>query len=603
MLKKLLSFLLSAACLLNGLALAEAAPQSSPALADGVYSAEFTTDSSMFRVNETLDNRGTLTVANGEMMIHVTLNSKKILNLFPGLAEDAKREGAILLQPTEDKVTYPDGWVETVYGFDIPVPALEEEFDLALIGTKGKWYDHKVMVSHPEPMTPPRDIIAPDSFSFSGGSGRVTITCQQVWMEDGQAMAAVAFSSPHYAWVKVDGVEYPCAHDEARSTAEIPVNMNRATAITAQTTAMSQPHEVAYTLYIGLSGEAREIDGLTWQSSLPLSYAEGFSIDFYEGGYALIDVKDSARYLAVPEDMPVPEGLDPAVIVLQKPLDHIYMAASAVMSLFDALNALDAVRLSATAQDGWYVENAAGAMARGDILFAGKYSEPDFELLVREQCDLAVESMMITHAPQVKELIELLKIPVFIDRSSYEPHPLGRVEWIRLYGALLDKQAEADEAFARQARLVESLQASSGDRPAVAFFALKPDGTVTVRGPKDYIARSIELAGGRYVFEVAEGQEANAAVSVTMEAFYEAAADADFIIYNAAIEEPVEDVEALLKKQPLFADFRAVKEGNVWCASRSLYQATDRVGTFIDDLRRVFAGEEDDLTFLEKISE
>ena len=123
-----------------------------PALADGTYTAKFDTDSTMFAVNETCDGRGTLTVENGEMTIHVTLRSTHIVNLFPGTAEDAQKDGAVLLQPTEDKVTYSDGLSETVYGFDVPVPALDQEFDLALIGTKGVWYDHKVSVSDPQPV-------------------------------------------------------------------------------------------------------------------------------------------------------------------------------------------------------------------------------------------------------------------------------------------------------------------------------------------------------------------------------------------------------------------------------------------------------------------
>ena len=130
---------------------AEPAPTKAP-LPDGIYSALFSTDSSMFRVNETCDGRGTLTVENGVMTLHITLMSKKIVNLFPGLAEDARAEGAVLLAPTLDQVTYPDGVTEEVFGFDVPVPVLEEEFDLALIGTKGKWYDHKVIVSDPLPI-------------------------------------------------------------------------------------------------------------------------------------------------------------------------------------------------------------------------------------------------------------------------------------------------------------------------------------------------------------------------------------------------------------------------------------------------------------------
>ena len=128
------------------------AQQAEAALPDGVYSVLFSTDSSMFRVNETCNGRGTLTVENGVMTLHITLMSKKIVNLFPGLAEDARAEGAVLLEPTLDQVTYPDGITEEVFGFDVPVPVLEEEFDLALIGTKGKWYDHKVIVSDPLPI-------------------------------------------------------------------------------------------------------------------------------------------------------------------------------------------------------------------------------------------------------------------------------------------------------------------------------------------------------------------------------------------------------------------------------------------------------------------
>ena len=131
------------------------APEREPAapavvLEDGVHTADFDTDSGMFHVSEACGGKGTLTVEKGEMMLHVSLASKNIVNLFPGLAEDARKEGAELLEPTTDSVTYSDGMTEEVYGFDIPVPVLEEEFDLALIGTKGTWYDHKVIVSNPQ---------------------------------------------------------------------------------------------------------------------------------------------------------------------------------------------------------------------------------------------------------------------------------------------------------------------------------------------------------------------------------------------------------------------------------------------------------------------
>jgi major membrane immunogen (membrane-anchored lipoprotein) len=125
--------------------------QSAQSLEDGTYTVDFTTDSSMFHVNETCQGKATLTVKDHKMSVHITLASKHIVNLYLGLAEDAQKEGAELLWPTTDTVTYDDGMTEEVYGFDVPVPALDEEFDLALIGTKGTWYDHKVSVSNPEP--------------------------------------------------------------------------------------------------------------------------------------------------------------------------------------------------------------------------------------------------------------------------------------------------------------------------------------------------------------------------------------------------------------------------------------------------------------------
>lgn len=119
----------------------------SEALADGTYSAKFDTDSGMFHVNEVYDGRGTLTVKDGKMTLHIVMPSQNIVNLFLGTAEDAQKDGAKLIQPTTEEVTYSDGSKEEVYAFDVPVEALDQEFDLALIGTKGKWYDHKVSVS------------------------------------------------------------------------------------------------------------------------------------------------------------------------------------------------------------------------------------------------------------------------------------------------------------------------------------------------------------------------------------------------------------------------------------------------------------------------
>lgn len=229
------------------------------ALPDGVYTAEFDTDSSMFHANEACDGKGTLTVENGEMTIHVSLASTSILNLFPGTAEDAQKEGAELLQPTTDTVTYSDGLSDEVFGFDIPVPTLDEEFDLALIGKKGTWYDHKVSVSNPVPVEESGktvdDLALADGtytaeLTFAGGSGKAYIQSPcTLTVADGKAVATVVWSSSKYDYMLVDGERYDVLTTEPGSTFEIPVAaFDTELTVIGDTTAMSTPHEIEYTL-------------------------------------------------------------------------------------------------------------------------------------------------------------------------------------------------------------------------------------------------------------------------------------------------------------------------------------------------------------------
>ena len=227
-------------------------------LPDGVYTAEFSTDSSMFHVSEACDGKGTLTVKDGVMTIHISLGSKKILNLYPGLAEDAAKDGAVLLEPTTDTVTYSDGMTEEVYGFDVPVPVIEEEFDLALIGTKGKWYDHKVKVSDPvaEGAADTFDLSAVEDGSYTieltmeGGSGRASIQSPaQLAIADGAATAILEWSSPNYDYMLVNGEKYLPVNTEGNSVFEVPVEaLDAPLTMIGDTVAMSTPHEVEYTV-------------------------------------------------------------------------------------------------------------------------------------------------------------------------------------------------------------------------------------------------------------------------------------------------------------------------------------------------------------------
>ena len=445
--------------------------------------------------------------------------------------------------------------------------------------------------------------IRPDGFSFSGGSGRITITCDEVQIEDGKALARIVFSSPHYAYVKVDGTEYPTENDEKSSWALIPASVNHSFDIQAMTTAMSMPHEIQYSLYIRVDALADSaVPGLKWVSALPLEYAECFSVDYFEGGYALLRIKDDRNYLVVPEQMPVPEGLDPAIVVLQRPFDRIYLAATSAMSLFDALGAVDHIRFSSLRQEDWYIENAVRAMESGSILFAGKYDAPDYESLVREGCSLAVESTMIAHVPKVQELLELLGIPVFVDHSSYESHPLGRTEWIKAYGVLLGMEDTADAFFRSQAGRIEALEADEDTGKTVAFFYISTNGTVVVRHPSDYIARMIDMAGGRYVLsDVPVSGAASPSVSISTEEFYRYAADADYLIYNGSIDTSVASISDLTARNGLLADFTAVQSGRVWVADKRLFQATDTGCSLILDIHHMLKDDGAEMAFLRKL--
>lgn len=227
-------------------------------LEDGVYTAEFTTDSSMFHINEAYNNLGTLTVKNGEATIHITLPSKNVLNLFLGTAEDAEKDGAELLEPTTDTVTYDDGMTEEVNGFDVPVPVLNEEFDLALIGTKGVWYDHKVVVSNPQPIADDTESTESSqladgtydiNFDFEGGSGKASISSPaKVTVSGGSAVATVEWSSPNYDYMIVDGQKYLPVNTDGNSVFEIPVTLDVPMQVIGDTVAMSKPHEIEYTL-------------------------------------------------------------------------------------------------------------------------------------------------------------------------------------------------------------------------------------------------------------------------------------------------------------------------------------------------------------------
>ncbi len=337
-------------------------------------------------------------------------------------------------------------------------------------------------------------------------------------------------------------------------------------------------------------------DGPAWSSleatgELPLRYATQFRVTDYTGGYRLIEIETSGRFLVVPEGSGIPAGLDEDIVPLCQPLDCIYLAATSAMDFFRALDGIPAVRLSGADENGWTIPEAKQAMADGDMLFAGKYSAPDYELIYAEKCGLAIESTMIYHKPEVKEQLEKLGVPVLVERSSYEEDPLGRMEWIKLYGVLLGKSDLAEEIFRRETAVVEEILGAEQTGKTVAFFYITSTGTVNVRRGDDYVAKMIGMAGGSYVFPDLESGSALSTVNMTVESFYEGARDADVLIYNSSIDGEIYTVDELLAKWPMLADFKAVQSGDVWCTGKNLFQEPMGLGRLIEDIHHVLIGD------------
>ncbi|MCR5776510.1 MAG: ABC transporter substrate-binding protein [Lachnospiraceae bacterium] len=464
------------------------------------------------------------------------------------------------------------------------------------------------------------------SVRLEGGSGRAYIESPcNVTVKNGQASARIVWSSPHYDYMIVGGKTYNPVNTEGNSEFEIPVDLGKDMQVKADTVAMSEPHLIDYTIRfeinddsvdngkadietaaatadIQASLDAPTFDGLDYISTDENEYAKCFAIHRYSDGFACLIVNDGRKYLLLPEGKNVPEKIDPNTIVLQRPLDNIYLAASAAMCHFDAISAVDNISLSGIEKDDWYIESAKKQMESGKLIYGGKYSAPDYEMMVEKNIDLAVESTMILHTPKVQEKIEQLDIPVFIDRSSYEDSPLGRCEWVKVYGLLTEKESEAASSFSEQRQFAESFDKAEMTGKKVAFFSLNSNHQIVTRKKNDYLAKMIELAGGTYLTASDDlGETSSSQLTISTEAFYDYASSADIIIYNTAIEEAPASLEKLIGMDMTFKNFSAMQEGKVWCTDKSLYQYANEAGKIIYDLHEIVSNEVDSTDFFYKL--
>ncbi len=336
---------------------------------------------------------------------------------------------------------------------------------------------------------------------------------------------------------------------------------------------------------------------LVFDRSMELSYAKCFTVDYYKGGYKLATISDGTKLLVVPEGMTVPADAPEGAIVLQAPVKNILISSAPVISLINAVGALGTVSLTTNDVDTWYIDEVKDALTDGSLTYIGEYDAPDYEKITASGCTLAIYSAMLTE--DVEAQLTSIGVPVMVDRSSEEEHPLARVEWAKLYAALLGAEDKAQEVFSAQESIINELAALESTGKTVAVFYITSSGSLYARNAGDYMAKMVELAGGVYALpDVGVGKSGTA--KMDLEAFYEKAADADYIIYIWSTGGKPGTMEELLARGEILAETKAVKEGNVWCTTPDFFQIQSTIGGMVSDIHEMLLADErvDNLTYL-----
>lgn len=449
---------------------------------------------------------------------------------------------------------------------------------------------------------------------LEGGSGKATVQSPaQVSVSGEEKTVKLIWSSSNYDYMLVDDIRYDneAAVDE-NSTFTIPFeDFDTAFTVIGDTTAMSKPHEIEYQLTVFSPGavlesgqeepaskqidEAVSLGNLKKTGSLKLDYATGFSVDYYEDEkglpYVFIQTGDQ-KLLKVPAGWDKSLAISDNVTIIEN-TDKTYLVSTSVMDLMASIDAMDDIAFSGTKASDWDIKEAKEAMKAKKIVYAGKYSAPDYELLLSEECNFAIENTMIYHTPQTLEMLQEIGIPVLIEQSSYESSPLGRLEWIKLYGVLYGKEQEANSIFEKQVKRVNAVEGLDKTGKTVAFFSINSNGQIVIRKPGDYISKMIDMAGADYVPKGVGTTEENAlsTMKITTEDFYVGAVDADILIYNSTIEGEILSIDQLTKLEASLNDFKAVKNGNVYCLREGYFQKTTNVAEFIEELHLILEGD------------
>ncbi|MGN1073826.1 MAG: ABC transporter substrate-binding protein [Eubacteriales bacterium] len=372
------------------------------------------------------------------------------------------------------------------------------------------------------------------------------------------------------------------------------------TAAESTTAATSAVSDVSTSATTAEAAEESYDGKLVFDHSMELQYAKCFSVDYYKGGYKWIRTVRGASVLVVPDGMSVPEGIDEDTFVLMQPAGNILVSSTPVTSLIHAVGALDAISLTTYDADSWYIEDVKNAILDGDLTYIGDYKAPDFEMITDSGCTFAIFSTMLTD--DVAAQLDQLGIYVMLDASADEDHPLARVEWAKLYGAMFGCEEQAEEVFNTQASYVEEIAKLEDSDKTVAIFYITSKGKLYARNADDYMAKMVDLAGGEYALsDVGVGETGT--VNMEMEAFYDKAKDADYIIYIYSLGGKPETMEEFLSRSEVLSEMKAVKEGNVWCTTPDFFQIQDTIGSMINDIHLMLEADADTdaLTYLKRL--
>ena len=351
---------------------------------------------------------------------------------------------------------------------------------------------------------------------------------------------------------------------------------------------------------------------LVYDHSMELQYAKLFSVDYYKGGYKLITItnrdEDTAivskqsKLLLFPEGMSTPSGIDSDTVVLNAPVTNMLVSSTPVTSLMSASDCLDSISQVTYEKKSWYIDAVKQAFDDGKLTYVGDYKAPDYETIIAGAPTLAIFSTMLTSVPDVAEKLKELGINYILDQSTYEDHPLGRVEWAKLYAALCDKEESATQMYNAQAAYVDTLSKAENTGKSVAVFYITSKGKLYVRNAGDYLAQMVNIAGGNYVFSDLNTDKTGTQ-EMGIESFYEKAKDADYVIYVWNLGGKPSTLSDFTGYNSVLSDLKAVKDGNVWCTTPDFFQIADTIGSMINDINLMLNADSNttELTYLKKL--